>query len=77
MSSVSDQFVTLLWRVAYWLWETIELILIVVLECLARLIELILVIMKLIFQVMICSYDKKLHFKYIMNKIVNHFSNKD
>ncbi|XP_077263974.1 uncharacterized protein LOC143898395 [Temnothorax americanus] len=51
MSSVSDQFVILLWRVACWLWETIELILIVIFDCLARLIELILVMMKLIFQV--------------------------
>ncbi|XP_071560195.1 uncharacterized protein [Temnothorax nylanderi] len=51
MSSVSDQFVNLLWRVACWLWETIELVLIVIFDCLARLIELILVMMKLIFQV--------------------------
>ncbi|XP_024878683.1 uncharacterized protein LOC112459028 [Temnothorax curvispinosus] len=51
MSSVSDQFVNLLWRFACWLWETIELVLIVIFDCLARLIELILVMMKLIFQV--------------------------
>ncbi|TGZ45759.1 Uncharacterized protein DBV15_09448 [Temnothorax longispinosus] len=49
--NVSDQFVNLLWRVACWLWETIELVLIVIFDCLARLIELILVMMKLIFQV--------------------------
>ncbi|XP_011863578.1 PREDICTED: uncharacterized protein LOC105559690 [Vollenhovia emeryi] len=51
MSSVSDQFVHLLWNVACWIWETIELILIIILDYLARLIELILVLMKLTFQV--------------------------
>lgn len=68
MSNVSDQFVNLVWRVACGLWETIELILIVMLDCLARLIELILVMIKLIFQVTIRS---QLHFKCITVKIVD------
>ncbi|XP_036142811.1 uncharacterized protein LOC105836771 [Monomorium pharaonis] len=51
ITSVSDQFVNLIWRVACWLWETLELILIIILDCLTRLIELILVTVKLIFQV--------------------------
>ncbi|XP_011690129.1 PREDICTED: uncharacterized protein LOC105451405 isoform X2 [Wasmannia auropunctata] len=52
ITSVSDQFVKLTWRVAYWLWETIELILIIIFDCFVRLMELILVIMKLMFQVL-------------------------
>ncbi|XP_011634250.1 uncharacterized protein LOC105425257 [Pogonomyrmex barbatus] len=51
ISRVSDQFVNSFWRVACWLWETIALILIIIVDCLARLIELIFVTMKLIFQV--------------------------
>ncbi|RLU21804.1 hypothetical protein DMN91_006180 [Ooceraea biroi] len=51
ITSASDQFVNFFWRVVCWLWETVELILIIVLDCLARLIELVLVIMNLIFQI--------------------------
>ncbi|XP_072765969.1 uncharacterized protein [Anoplolepis gracilipes] len=51
ITSASDQFVSSFWRVFCWLWETVELILIIALDCLARLIELILVVINLIFQV--------------------------
>lgn len=51
MSSASDQFASFFSRVACWLWETVELVLIIVLDCLERLIELVLAVTNLIFQV--------------------------
>ncbi|KAL0110885.1 hypothetical protein PUN28_014079 [Cardiocondyla obscurior] len=73
--SVSGQFANLLWRVVCWLFETIEQILTVILDCLARLIELILVIIKLIFQV-ICfvrdlCIDSMQTFANVFRGIVN------
>lgn len=56
ITSTSDQFVSSFWRVFCWLWETVELILLIVLDCLARLIELILVIIYLTFQVTDFAY---------------------
>lgn len=56
ITSASDQFVSSFWRVFCWLWETVEQILIIVLDCLARLIELILVIINITFQVTDFAY---------------------
>jgi len=55
MSNASDQFANFFSRVACWLWETVELVLIIVLDCLERLIELMLAVMNLIFQVTVCA----------------------
>ncbi|XP_011059543.1 PREDICTED: uncharacterized protein LOC105149080 [Acromyrmex echinatior] len=79
ISSISDQFVNLLWRPACWIWETIELILIIIFDCLARLIELVFVMMKLIFQV-ICfvrdlCIDAMQTFANVFQGIVNVISN--
>ncbi|XP_050462000.1 uncharacterized protein LOC126856985 [Cataglyphis hispanica] len=79
MTSVSDQFVNSFWRVFCWLWETFELVLIIILDCLARLIELILVTINLIFQV-ICflrdlCIDAMQTFANIFRGIVNIISN--
>ncbi|XP_011169459.2 uncharacterized protein LOC105202576 [Solenopsis invicta] len=75
LSNVPDQFANLFWRVACWIWETLELILIIILDCLARLIELILVMVKLIFQV-ICFFrdlciDAMQTFAHVFRGIVN------
>ncbi|KYN34153.1 hypothetical protein ALC56_11259 [Trachymyrmex septentrionalis] len=79
ISNISDQFINLLWRAAYWIWETIELILIIIFDCLARLIELVLVMMRLIFQV-ICfvrdlCIDTMQTFANVFRGIVNVISN--
>lgn len=57
MSSASDQFANFFSRVVCWLWETVELVLIITLDCLERLIELMLVVMNLIFQVTAYLYN--------------------
>ncbi|XP_070160641.1 uncharacterized protein [Polyergus mexicanus] len=79
ITSVSDQFVGSFWRIFCWLWETFELVLIIVLDCLARLIELILVMINLIFQV-ICflrdlCIDAMQTFANVFRGIVNIISN--
>ncbi|KAL6435139.1 hypothetical protein ACFW04_005321 [Cataglyphis niger] len=79
IASVCDQFVNSFWQVFCWLWETVELVLIIILDCLARLIELILVTINLIFQV-ICflrdlCIDAMQTFANIFRGIVNIISN--
>ncbi|XP_043523675.1 uncharacterized protein LOC122535863 isoform X1 [Frieseomelitta varia] len=51
MSNASQQFVDFFSQVACWTWETLEKLLDIILDFLARIIELILAVMNLIFQV--------------------------
>ncbi|XP_017752958.1 PREDICTED: uncharacterized protein LOC108545717 [Eufriesea mexicana] len=51
MSNASQQFVEFFSRVACWLWDTLEKLLDIIFDFLARIIELILAVMNLIFQV--------------------------
>lgn len=51
MSNVTQEFVEFFSRITCWLWETIEKLFDIIFDFLARIIELILAVMNLIFQV--------------------------
>lgn len=51
MSNASQQFVEFVSRVSCWLWDTLEKLLDIIFDFLARIIELTLAVMNLIFQV--------------------------
>ncbi|XP_017882825.2 uncharacterized protein LOC108626598 [Ceratina calcarata] len=79
MSNASQKFVEFFAQVACWLWETIEKLLDIILDFLARIIELILAVMNLIFQV-ICFlrdlwFEAMQTFANVFRGIVNVVSN--
>ncbi|XP_053976929.1 uncharacterized protein LOC128893254 [Hylaeus anthracinus] len=79
VSNASQQFVELFSRVVCWLWETLDKLLDIFLDFLARLIELTLAVMNLIFQVIcflrdICI-DSMQTFANIFRGIVNVIAN--
>ncbi|CAL7937593.1 unnamed protein product [Xylocopa violacea] len=79
MSNASQQFVEFFSRVACWLWETIEKLFDIILDFLARIIELILAVMNLIFQVICFLRDLWIEamqtFANVFRGIVNVVSN--
>ncbi|XP_011140197.2 uncharacterized protein LOC105183623 [Harpegnathos saltator] len=73
--SSRERFVSFFWKVVCWLWETLDLVLIIVLDYWARMIELILVLMNITFQV-ICflrdlCIDSMQTFANVFRGIVN------
>lgn len=79
MSNASQEFVNFSSRVACWLWDTIDKLLDIVLDFLARILELILAVMNLLFQV-ICylrdlCFEAMQTFGNVFRGIVNIVSN--
>ncbi|XP_014475861.1 PREDICTED: uncharacterized protein LOC106745098 [Dinoponera quadriceps] len=75
VSNSSDRFASFFWKVVCWLWETFDLVLMIVLDYWARMVELILVLMNLTFQV-ICFFrdlciDSLQTFANVFRGIVN------
>lgn len=79
MSNASQEFVEFFSRVACWIWETIEKLFDIILDFLARIIELILAVMNLIFQVICFLRDLCIEamqtFANVFRGIVNVVSN--